>query len=278
MIKLGKLDQTTSFEQKDKIMVRECRIIYKRKSAASPASIGQFAATSSINPRFYIDPNETVRRQNAEMIAKNAAELHGEERRNGEKNRFRSPQGDEQDGRAFARGRVRRHGSEPDECRDDHRATGGDHNAPRRMTIPCSQGVTLADSSRSLRRARNAEHRRNGFHFDLKLAPERHDHAFPAERSTEEMTIQLHRNLVPCRWYALLPLRARSRQSVNRFRPVSHASREQALAANRLEIACTIQPFSRRLEQTARERQPTEARIFNCRHCAVGPAPADDVV
>jgi hypothetical protein len=75
MIKLGKLDQTTSFEQKDKIMVRECRIIYKRKSAASPASFGQFAAISSINPRYYIDPNEIVRRQNADMIAKNAAEL-----------------------------------------------------------------------------------------------------------------------------------------------------------------------------------------------------------
>ena len=72
MIKLGKLDQTTSFEQKDKIMVRECRIIYKRKPPASGGSTGQFAATSSINPRFYIDPNETVRRQNAEMIAKNA--------------------------------------------------------------------------------------------------------------------------------------------------------------------------------------------------------------
>jgi hypothetical protein len=75
MIKLGKLDQTTSFEQKDKIMVRECRIIYKRKSTASPASAGQFAATSSINPRFYIDPNETVRRQNAEMIVRNAEML-----------------------------------------------------------------------------------------------------------------------------------------------------------------------------------------------------------
>src|SRR5262249_43535350 len=75
MIKLGKLDQTTSFEQKDKIMVRECRIIYKRKSAASPASTGQFAATSSINPRSYIDPNESVRRQNAEMIARNAEML-----------------------------------------------------------------------------------------------------------------------------------------------------------------------------------------------------------
>ncbi len=80
MIKLGKLDQTTSFEQKDKIMVRECRIIYKRKSLNSTISAGRFASTSSLNPRFYIDPNETVRRQNAEtlaktgeMLAKNAA-------------------------------------------------------------------------------------------------------------------------------------------------------------------------------------------------------------
>ena len=67
MIKLGKLDQTTSFEQKDKIMVRECRIIYKRKSpTAASARTGQFTAMSSLNPRFYIDPNEMVRRQNAE--------------------------------------------------------------------------------------------------------------------------------------------------------------------------------------------------------------------
>ncbi len=70
MIRLGKLDQTTSFEQKDKIMVRECRIIYKRKSLGGAVGGGQFTATSSVNPRFYIDPNETVRRQNAETLAK----------------------------------------------------------------------------------------------------------------------------------------------------------------------------------------------------------------
>jgi hypothetical protein len=73
MIKLGKLDQTTSFEQKDKIMVRECRIIYKRKSAAAPGvPSGQFTAMTSLNPRFYIDPNEMVRRENAEALAKKA--------------------------------------------------------------------------------------------------------------------------------------------------------------------------------------------------------------
>ncbi len=72
MIKLGKLDQTTSFEQKDKIQVRECRIIYKRRSSKSPVSMGQFASMTSLNPRFYIDPNEMLRRQNDEAIAKNA--------------------------------------------------------------------------------------------------------------------------------------------------------------------------------------------------------------
>ena len=79
MIRLGKLDQTTSFEQKDKIMVRECRIIYKRKSAGSPLATGQFTAMSLVNPRFYIDPNEMVRRQNAEALTKNARSV-GEER------------------------------------------------------------------------------------------------------------------------------------------------------------------------------------------------------
>jgi hypothetical protein len=75
MIKLGKLDQTTSFEQKDKIMVRECRIIYKRKSHQSAVPGGQFTTMSSVNPRFYIDPNELVRRQNAETLAKTAEML-----------------------------------------------------------------------------------------------------------------------------------------------------------------------------------------------------------
>ena len=72
MIKLGKLDQTTSFEQKDKIQVRECRIIYKRRPANAPASTGRFASMTSLNPRLYLDPNEMVRRQNAEMSAKSA--------------------------------------------------------------------------------------------------------------------------------------------------------------------------------------------------------------
>ena len=73
MIKLGKLDQTTSFEQRDKIMVRECRIIYKRKSpTAQGVSSGEFTAMTSLNPRFYIDPNEMVRRDNADALAKKA--------------------------------------------------------------------------------------------------------------------------------------------------------------------------------------------------------------
>jgi hypothetical protein len=73
MIKLGKIDQSTSFEQKDKIMVRECRIIYKRKSpTARRAASGEFTALTSLNPRFYIDPNEMVRRENADALSKKA--------------------------------------------------------------------------------------------------------------------------------------------------------------------------------------------------------------
>ena len=68
----GKPGRAEKLEQKDKIQVRECRIIYKRRSSKSPVSMGQFASMTSLNPRFYIDPNEMLRRQNDEAIAKNA--------------------------------------------------------------------------------------------------------------------------------------------------------------------------------------------------------------
>jgi len=73
VFKLGKLDRTTSYEQKDKLQVRECRIIYKRKPPGTPGRTGQFASATTIAPPLYIDPNEIVRRQiktSAEMLAK----------------------------------------------------------------------------------------------------------------------------------------------------------------------------------------------------------------
>jgi hypothetical protein len=73
MIRLGSLSRTTSFAEKDKLQVRECRIIYKRKSVHSPGRTGQFAALTTLAPPLYIDPNEIVRHQMktaSEILAK----------------------------------------------------------------------------------------------------------------------------------------------------------------------------------------------------------------
>ena len=43
IIRLGSLNRTTSFAEKDKLQVRECRIIYKKKSIHTPGRTGQFA-------------------------------------------------------------------------------------------------------------------------------------------------------------------------------------------------------------------------------------------
>jgi len=63
MISLGSLNRTTSYEQKDKLQLRECRIIYKKKPLHTPGRSGQFASTNSASPPLYIDPNEILRHQ-----------------------------------------------------------------------------------------------------------------------------------------------------------------------------------------------------------------------
>ncbi len=71
MIKLGKLNRSTSFEEKEKLQVRECRIIYKRRSAQTVGSHGEFSALAALSPPFYLDPNELTRRQvKADLLAK----------------------------------------------------------------------------------------------------------------------------------------------------------------------------------------------------------------
>ncbi len=73
IIRLGSLSRTTSFAEKDRLQVRECRIIYKKQSIHSPGRTGQFAAVPSLAPPLYIDPNDVVRFQikNGEaMLAK----------------------------------------------------------------------------------------------------------------------------------------------------------------------------------------------------------------
>jgi hypothetical protein len=72
VFKLAKLDRTTSYEQKDKVQVRECRIIYKRKPPRTRGCSGHFASVATLAPPLYIDPNEILRRQikaNAELLA-----------------------------------------------------------------------------------------------------------------------------------------------------------------------------------------------------------------
>jgi hypothetical protein len=73
MISLGSLNRTTSYEQKDKLQLRECRIIYKKKTLHTPGRSGQFAAMSAVTPPLYIDPNEILRHQiksTGDMLAK----------------------------------------------------------------------------------------------------------------------------------------------------------------------------------------------------------------
>jgi hypothetical protein len=71
MIKLGKLNRTTSYEEKDKLQVRDCRIISKKRSTRTPGHAGQFADVASLTPPLYLDSNEIMRHQvGAEMRAK----------------------------------------------------------------------------------------------------------------------------------------------------------------------------------------------------------------
>lgn len=73
IVRLGSLNRTTSFAEKDKLQVRECRIIYKKKSVHAPGRTGQFASATALTPPLYIDPNEIMRHQiktGADLLAK----------------------------------------------------------------------------------------------------------------------------------------------------------------------------------------------------------------
>jgi hypothetical protein len=71
MIKLGKLNRSTSFEEKEKLQLRECRIIYKRRSVKAQGPHAEFSALAALSPPFYVDPNELMRRQlKADLLAK----------------------------------------------------------------------------------------------------------------------------------------------------------------------------------------------------------------
>ena len=70
-IKLLKMGRTTSFEEKDQLQLRECRIIYKRKAAGTPGRSGQFTVVASLAPPLYVDPNDALRHRPAtQAVAK----------------------------------------------------------------------------------------------------------------------------------------------------------------------------------------------------------------
>ena len=60
-IRIGTVGGSRSYEEKDQLQLRECRIIYRRKSASSLAGSSEFAAVASLNPQLYVDPNAILR-------------------------------------------------------------------------------------------------------------------------------------------------------------------------------------------------------------------------
>jgi hypothetical protein len=73
VLKLVKLDRVKSYEERDKVQVRECRIIYKRKLPGTHGVSGQFAAATTLAPPLYVDPNQVARQQlksSAALLAK----------------------------------------------------------------------------------------------------------------------------------------------------------------------------------------------------------------
>ncbi len=71
LINLVKLGRTTSYEEKDQLQLRECGIIYKRKSAGTDARPIQFAAVASLTPQFNVNPNEALcHRADGKSLAK----------------------------------------------------------------------------------------------------------------------------------------------------------------------------------------------------------------
>ena len=63
MIKVGKFARSTSLDQKDSVKITESRIIYRRKPNNATAGQDGFARIATLEPEFYIDPNQVVRKE-----------------------------------------------------------------------------------------------------------------------------------------------------------------------------------------------------------------------
>ncbi|ODT97109.1 MAG: hypothetical protein ABS79_07665 [Planctomycetes bacterium SCN 63-9] len=68
-IKLGRLAESTSTQQKDSVAITESRIIYKKRSLEIPPGLDGFSAQATLAPELYLDPNELMRARNQFEIA-----------------------------------------------------------------------------------------------------------------------------------------------------------------------------------------------------------------
>ena len=66
--KLGKLAKSSSFDQKDITHITESRIIYKRKDLTKPTGHDGYSLLTSLGPKLYLDPNESARKLNNELL------------------------------------------------------------------------------------------------------------------------------------------------------------------------------------------------------------------
>jgi hypothetical protein len=73
-VQIGRLAHVTSYQEKDRLVLRECRIVYrKRPSQTGPPR--EFAPVAWLSPPLYIDPNEAVRHHGAAQSRARSAAL-----------------------------------------------------------------------------------------------------------------------------------------------------------------------------------------------------------
>jgi hypothetical protein len=62
LLKIAKFGRTTSRSQADVVKIKECRIVYRR---ASPSEASQFSSDVDVDPKRYVDPNDSERKKTA---------------------------------------------------------------------------------------------------------------------------------------------------------------------------------------------------------------------
>lgn len=76
-IKIGKFGLSKTTNQADTLKIKECRIIYKR-AAAPNSSSPAFAASTTLAPTLYLDPNAIERRHEVAKPVDGKAKADGE--------------------------------------------------------------------------------------------------------------------------------------------------------------------------------------------------------